>query len=279
MRTQEQIEALQAEFNSLQKLSDKFGFWQRKLKIEYHQYLDKVQEYDWLNHFIITPKTPQETEDVNQYLIDFISEKTPNALLNIDSLTNDFNSRLNSVENKAKFIMQELEHVKSKAKKPIPKIGLKAFSTSIENFNSYYCQSYENYLLNNKGLDLKEKVYHPSILIKELNGQTWAEYELYLTEVLNPSKDKEVKKYTHIERMLILDYLGIGKDLNNTKRALLFEAITGKDKETTRQNFSELEKSKKKANLKRIMSLFEEIGFKTQAKQVEKEMIKYQNKK
>ncbi len=279
MKTQEEITRLLSEFKTLNKLSDKFDFWQTKLKIEYYNSFEQIESDDWISPFVIVPKTAQETEEINNYLIDMIKEKKPNVFLNIDNLINEFNHRLNPVDNKIKFVTEEIQRVKSKAEKPNSITGIKNIFAPVQIKESYCCQSYENYLFYNIGLDLKEKVYHPSILIKELNGQTWAEYELYLTDKLNPSKEQTLKEFTHIEQMLILDYMGIGKNLNNTKRALLFQAITGRDKETTRQYFSELEKSKKRANLKEIKSLFEKIGYESFAKQVEKEIIKHQVKK
>jgi len=279
MKTQEEITRLLAEFKALNKISDKFDFWQTKLNIEYYNSFEQIESNNWLSSFVIVPKTAQETEEINNYLIDMITENKPNVFLNIDNLINDFNYRLNPVANKIKFVTEEIQRVKSKAEKSSSTNGIKNIFAPVQIKESYYCQSYENYLFYNKEVDLKEKVYHPSILIKELNGQTWAEYELYLAGKLNPSKEQTIKEFTHIEQMLIFDYMGIGKDLNNTKRALLFQAITGKDKETTRQHFSELEKSKKRANLEEIKSLFEKIGYKSYAKQVEKEIIKHQMKK
>jgi hypothetical protein len=80
--------------------------------------------------------------------------------------------------------------------------------------------------------------------------------------------------------MLILDYLGIGQDIQNIhKKADLYAPLIRRDWETTRQYFSELEYGKNMKNLDIVLEYFEKGGFSNQVKLVKEDIDRIKKKK
>jgi hypothetical protein len=272
MKTQDEINNLLSEFESIKTLEKKLSFWKNKIGFEYYDSLEKLQEEQWILPFFIKLDNSHDIEEINNYYIEIFKDRNPNSLLDIDNLINDFKNKLTKIENEKEFIRIEIDRVKSLAEKTTP-------SFKIKSKFSYYCQEYEDCLLNNKKIDFREKEIKPIYLHQKLNGQTWAEYHLFLESLLNPKKEAKIHTITHVEQMLILEYMGLGKELNNTQRAKLYQPIINRDVKTTRQYFSSLESEKKKANLEYIKELFSNIRLNDIAELVEKDINKYHKKK
>jgi|WetSurMetagenome_2_1015567.scaffolds.fasta_scaffold00174_11 hypothetical protein len=99
-------------------------------------------------------------------------------------------------------------------------------------------------------------------------------------EKLKKQKKEKKEKYSHFVQMLIMEYLGIAKDIqNNYKRADIYAPIIGRDWETTRQYFSKLEGEKTEKNLKIVLEYFKKVGFKEQEEKVQKDLDKIIAKK
>lgn len=81
------------------------------------------------------------------------------------------------------------------------------------------------------------------------------------------------QELTHVQQMLILDYLEIGKNItNNSKKADIYAPLIRRDWETTRQYFSRLYGEKTSKNLKIILNYFEKGGFSKQVELVKKDI-------
>lgn len=94
-------------------------------------------------------------------------------------------------------------------------------------------------------------------------------------ELSKKDKGNVEEKYTHVEQILILDYLGIGKNINtDTKKAKLYGPIIKRDIETTRQKLSTIGyyKKKDKDSLRKIKEVFENAGLKDLASLVQKDI-------
>jgi hypothetical protein len=96
--------------------------------------------------------------------------------------------------------------------------------------------------------------------------------EKELDELLEAKKVKK-DKFSQIVQMLILDYLGIAKNIeDNTKRAEIFAPLIRRDVETTRQYFSKLNNERTPQNLKIVLDYFEKAGLTDKMKLVQKEL-------
>ena len=93
-------------------------------------------------------------------------------------------------------------------------------------------------------------------------------------ELSKKDKGNVEEKYTHVEQILILDYLGIGKNINtDTQKAKLYGPIIKRDIETTRQKLSSLGYYKNdKESLRKIKKVFENAGLKDYALLVQKDI-------
>jgi NADH:ubiquinone oxidoreductase subunit C len=87
--------------------------------------------------------------------------------------------------------------------------------------------------------------------------------------------NKKLRKYqfSHLVQMLILDYLELGKGIDNYgKKADIYAPIIGRDWETTRQYFSKLYDAKNQKNLEIILDYFKKGGFTKQVQLVKKDI-------
>lgn len=103
--------------------------------------------------------------------------------------------------------------------------------------------------------------------------------EKEIEKLIGQKKEKK-EKYSHVVQMLILDYLGIAKGIqNNNKKADIYAPIIGRDIETTRQYFSELEYGKNIKNLSIILEYFEKAGFSDQVELVKNDIDRIKKRK
>jgi len=262
MKTQQEIDKLKNEFAEITTLRKRLGFWRDKLGFEYYDSFSVLQDNQWLLPFFIKPENHRDTEDLNEYYLDLFNHRNPNALLEVDSLINAFENRLREVSNKKELIEIELQDY-----------------TQFKDANER--KYFNSFLLNNDNLDLKAKEIKPNEIYRVYNTHTKAKFVKYLKTLLNPNSEKLIQKSSQILQMLLLDYLGVGinLNLNNVQKAKLYSPIINRDFESTRQYFSKLESSKKKSNLIFIRDLMEEIGLSDIAEIVENDINKFQKKK
>jgi len=99
-------------------------------------------------------------------------------------------------------------------------------------------------------------------------------------EELKEAKKEKKNQFSHTVQMLILDYLEIGKHIqNNNIKADIYAPLIGRDWETTRQYFSKLNSEKNSKNLQIILDYFEKGGFPDQVELVKKDIDRIKNKK
>lgn len=208
-------------------------------------------------------------DELNQFI-----NENKNSLLDIETLKREFQDKLSTKVNKREFINSELELVKEKASKPQRQNGLKGFYSIMAEKESLYCQSYENYLHNNEELDFTTRELSKYELIKELNGVTWAKYQLYLTNALNTKKESKQKTFTHLKQLGVLYYLGLTNKIDNTSKiAELIAPLIDREKESTRQKLGSLQYDlKDRVLLKEIKQYFLELGLTEHAKTVENDI-------
>ena len=99
-------------------------------------------------------------------------------------------------------------------------------------------------------------------------------------EELQETKKTKNDRYSHIVQMLILDYLGIGKNVKSiVKKAEIYAPIIRRDFETTRQYFSELEYGKNIKNLSIVLEYFEKAGLSDQVELVKNDVDRIKKRK
>jgi hypothetical protein len=104
-----------------------------------------------------------------------------------------------------------------------------------------------------------------------VNSDIFHKLESLNTKVKKPKE----KKLTHIQQIMILEYLGIGKQLDdNTKKAEIFSELIGRDLETTRQYLSYINKGEVRIdkNLNPVLAFFKKAGLSDMVELVEKEL-------
>jgi hypothetical protein len=105
------------------------------------------------------------------------------------------------------------------------------------------------------------------------------DFEKRIKELEEHKTGKKVQ-YSHMVQMLILDYLGIGKDIeDNFEKAEIYAPLIRRDLETTRQYFSKLNTGKNAKNLSIILEYFKKIGFSRQVQLVKKDIDNIKKKK
>lgn len=215
---------------------------------------------------------------MTQQEIKEIIKSNKNQILDFKKLQNDFENKLTNITNKKDFILNELENVKQKAVPPSPSTGNLKSLFSPNNFvqQSFYCDSYFSYLYTLTEPDFRRKEYTEQQLIKELNGVTWAKYQLYLSQQLNTCKEPIKTTYTHTKQVAILYFLGLTDKIDNTRKVAEFVApFIRRDIETTRQKLCELPHDiKDRQMLNEIKDMFLKLGLTDKVQLVEKELNK-----
>ena len=213
---------------------------------------------------------------MTQQEIKEIIKSNKNQILDFKKLQNDFENKLTNITNKKDFILNELENVKQKAVPPSPSTGNLKSLFSPNNFvqQSFYCDSYFSYLYTLTEPDFRRKEYTEQQLIKELNGVTWAKYQLYLSQQLNTCKEPIKTTYTHTKQVAILYFLGLTDKIDNTRKVAEFVApFIRRDIETTRQKLCELPHDiKDRQMLNEIKDMFLKLGLTDKVQLVEKEL-------
>ncbi len=95
-----------------------------------------------------------------------------------------------------------------------------------------------------------------------------------LSEIKKEKEKSKKEKVTHDQQILILHYLGIGKEFDNTKKAKLYAPIMNRPEEGTRQKFSSIETFKTEKNLHFLLNYFEELGFRDLISTIKEELDK-----
>jgi len=95
-----------------------------------------------------------------------------------------------------------------------------------------------------------------------------------LAEIEKENDKSKKENVTHDVQILILHYLGIGKEFKETKKAKIYASIINRNEDVTRQKFSFIEKFKTEKNLKFLLKYFEAIDFEEQISTVKKELVK-----
>jgi hypothetical protein len=120
----------------------------------------------------------------------------------------------------------------------------------------------------------------------ELQGENY-ELNKRLTELQNavnelekPKKTKKDGQFTHSVQILILEYLGFGKFLENKiDKADIYASLIRRDAETTRQLLSGIEGEKNEKNLETIYAYFTKAGYPDKAELVKNELDRLKKKK
>ncbi|MEA4937306.1 MAG: hypothetical protein VB102_11820 [Paludibacter sp.] len=215
---------------------------------------------------------------MTQHEIKEIIKSYKNQILDFKKLQNNFENELTNITNKKDFILNEIESVKQKAVPTSPSAGrLKnTFSTNNIAQQSFYCDSYVSYLYTLTEPDFRRKEYTEHQIIRELNGVTWAKYQMYLSSLLVKTKEPKKTTYTHIKQVAILYFLGLTDKIDNTQKiAELVAPLIDRDAETTRQKLCELPHDiKDRQMLNEIKDLFLKLGLTDKVQLVEKELNK-----
>ena len=95
-----------------------------------------------------------------------------------------------------------------------------------------------------------------------------------LSEIKKEKEKSRKDNVSHNVQILILHYLGIGKEFKETKKAKIYASIINRNEDVTRQKFSSIEKFKTEKNLEFLLKYFGAIDFEEQISTVKKELVK-----
>ena len=283
--TPEKREELVKKFNALDSIDDKFEFWTLNLQYEYCR--RSRFDNDEISPFLIKAIDSKEREFINnqclqQYIENYefqsiaifnsiegaqddlswiCMSKNRGQVLRLDEFKENFNKELESIQNKSAFYDIEIEKIK----------GQVNYDNS-EDYQ-YLKNAYFDYYLRNISPDLSNEVLEIEKLILIENGYVLACFHKYIDEFIKPKETSEL--FTHLEQILIMDYLFISKEFeNNTKKAEFFAPIIRRTVEKTRQIISYSESKKNKKNLTKIESFFSNFGFDEIVKKIQSDIKK-----
>lgn len=271
--TEEEIKNLEKEFSTLNNIKDKFTFWIEKLNMPYFRW--NQYDYNTIRNFKIKSESKEAQVKINEMLLehyierDIISKKK--IVFDYELMKDSFLQKYDKTLNQREFLEYEIKAVERRVNE---KEG--CFKSMIHSGIMYYEKGYSEFYFDNKKPDL-EREYEIENLISLMNGYTLAQYHIFLKEYLNKPVAKD--KFTHIQQIWILEYLGIGKDIKtNTKKAEIYAPILRRDEETTRQLFSKINSEKNAENLNEIFNYFDKNGFTEQSQSVKKDIDKIKKK-
>jgi len=257
-------------FNGLKTIDEKFNFWMTELKRPYYLWASIV--YSEIEPFIIHPKNPRETELINAKCIELYIDRAERIspkkrVLILENLREVFLEKYKSAKNRLKLIAVEkvnIEKIKEENKQ-------NRFPFLFQ--ERLFDKAFNDFYINNIIPNLSDKVNEIEELISINNGYILAQYSLWIDELLKKPYLAKGQELTHIQQMLILDYLDIGKDIqNNNKKADIYASLIRRDWETTRQYFSKLNSERTPQNLNIILEYFKKAGLSEKMKLVQKEL-------
>jgi hypothetical protein len=262
---------LSEKFRELKTIDEKFDFWLIELKLPYYFYANL--NYQDIKPFLIDPINKNETELINKkclaLYIDRAERISPKKrVLIFENLCDAFLEKYDSALNKPQFIEVEktiIEKIKAENRiAHFPYVSQeKLFDKA---FNDFY--------INKIAPDWSKIVFEMEQIIVINNGYVLAQYSLFIDDILKNPKQIKHEEFTLAQQMLILEYLEVGKNLNNKKRAEAFSAIIRRSVENIRQQFSKLQQEKSKKNLEFLLKYFNDFEFKDEAQKVEKDLIR-----
>lgn len=270
-------EHLIARFNELKTIDEKFDFWITELKRPYYSWASIV--HSEIEPFIIHPKNPKDVEIINtkciEQYIDIAERISPIKKIQIfDNLKEVFLEKYGYSKNQSKLIEVEksiIERIKEENRQ-------KRFPYLFQ--DKHFDKAFNDFYINNNTPDLSIKVYEMDELIVINNGYVLAQYSLWLDELLKKPHIAKRGELTHIQQMLILDYLGFGENMtSNYLKADLFAPLIRRDSKTTRQYFSKLNQEKNNRNLNIILEYFENAGLLDRVQLIKKDIDKINKKK
>jgi hypothetical protein len=200
-------------FNSLRTVLERLQFWDKILQMSYIEYLYNHNDYKNLRKFKIG-KEPMEWKEINDWILNnyspYLEEKNlKNNLLNIRALTSEFNYKSNLIRDKSVLIKSEMAEIDN------------SFKAIFSKFNANY-QCFENYYEYQLKPDYSKIEPHLITVIQMANGQTLAEYKLYLEKLLKkyikPVENDHLLNSLNLTQIaLLLKYSGILKGMNGAK--------------------------------------------------------------
>ena len=266
--TEEKIKQLEIEFDQLNSIEEKFNFWSEKLNMPFYNW----SECEFTSMFLISGKSEGETEKINRFSL---SQYVKNAgelkkkVYDIVILQNSFYQKYDEIINQSQYIEFEIRKLEQRVAE---RDGHK--DVLHDKTNSYFDNGYSGFYFENKKPELGKEVLEIKRLIALMNGYVFAKYHNFLKGLQNKPVAKN--QFTHIQQMLILEYLEIAihiKD-NAAKKAEIYAPIMRRDIETTRQLFSQIRTEKTKKNMSVIYDFFMKNGYPNQAQKVKIDTLK-----
>jgi len=257
---------------TLNNIKDKFEFWIEKFKMPYFRW--NQYDYDIIKNFKIKSESKEEQVKINEMLLehyverDIISKKK--IVFDFELMKDSFLMKYDEISNKREFLKHEIQAVEQRVNQ---KEG--CFKEMMYSGIMNYEKGYSEFYFDNKKPDLKRE-YEIENLISLMNGYMLAQYQKFLNELLNKPVAKD--KFTHVQQIRILEYLGIAEHIViSSKKAEIYAPIIRRDVETTRQLLTKINFKRTKENFNEIISFFEKNGYKEQAQKVKKERDKQYN--
>lgn len=262
-----EIQILKKEFEKLNSIEEKLDFWEQKLDCMYIL-KEILPDHDFrFKDFDIVPKNGEEIKTLNLKCLDLTiksRKKSKDRPIDSDVLIKNYQRDIIEVKNKEAFKESTLEWINSIiTEKKNPQLTIE------EERNEHFLKAYEDYLYYNIEPNYAEEIIDFDEAYEINNGFELAKYHEYVVK----GKLHKSLKISQDFQILLLDYLGIGKDIDDSnRRAKLYAQITNRSEETTKRLLTNLNEAKSLENLTSLRKLFTEIELPEQLQIVEKDL-------
>lgn len=271
-KPEEEIKKLETEFSQLITIEEKFLFWSERLPFPFY----RSPTCAFKVNFPIDGKTVEETERIN-----LLNHKQYSERFDLlDMPVHDFEKMKDSFQGKYVNTVNQREYLESEIKSLEKKVAERDghIDEIHDKTNSFFDKGYSDFYFENRKPDLGNEVIGIIKLVALMNGYVFAQYHNYLKGLLNKPVAKD--KFTHIEQILILEYLCIvKKGTNDRRKAEIYAPIIQRDIETTRILFSSFWSDKTVKNMTVVYNYFDKNGLTDQAKEAKIELDKLNKRK
>lgn len=287
----EDREGLKQEFEKLQTIDEQYGFWQEKFGLNYSLNRKNNIQENTFEEFLIKPQSIDGIEELNRRIYNDWLELVPSfdRKSEIATWREKFEIDIKKATNKEYYIEYEISRIDDYVltqSKPSELRGLFKHKTRIPP-NREFVEGYEKYLHDMLDFDWGGDICSPYKIQNRLDGIECAKYKIYLKDYLkhNKAPKDESEKLSAVQKMLILDYMGLLDKKNlkhpDTKTSQLLSVVLERTPKKIKDTLTykdgkgvERDKIRSVENLREILPFFEKLKMKNEVVQIKLDIDK-----
>jgi hypothetical protein len=221
---------LRNEFAQLITIEEKFCFWSERIRINYMWVgTDRVPKSGTTNHFIIFPKSGEETEEFNFHLLRQVRYqdsllRTEKVIYEYDSLVSRLKEKLKDVVKQKPLLEDELKWIEQQVEK------YKVLSATIDkgddcffnlSLSKGWLKTFNDFYLKELEPDFSKEDHNYASILGTYSGCEIAKYKTYverkIAEVENRQSPLSREEVSLKRQLLILYYTGYIDRLQHCK--------------------------------------------------------------